>query len=369
MADSEGSPNAVVDRCELPGALGSGNEQQGEEMLFYRRDEREDPFYQLYTDPRWLFPLQGPPLDFPLILDVETTNRCNLDCVFCSRQLMARSEGNMSFEVWRRIVDEAAVHGAAVRLNGWGEPLLHPDVVEQIQYASARGVLTKIYTNGTALTRGKMRRLMQAGLAELQFSMQGLTSRRYGVLRPPARYRRFHAQVSLAATARVEAGAARPFLSLLTSVDAADLREAPPDVFARDWLTLVDKVAIDTTLYTYVAHTESAQAHLADQLAPAVHVPCVDISLKLAIHRGGEIVMCGRDYDAHPYYTLGQVGRDSIHAAWHSPRLQRHRELVGEARQHSRFPLCRHCYTTTTKYEHLKARQALRGGSFTLEAH
>ena len=330
-------------------------------MFFYRTDERADPFHRIYADPRWLFPLERPPLAFPLILDVEVTNRCNLDCLFCSRELMDRGEGDMATETWRCLVDEAAAHGAAVRLNGWGEPLMHPRVVDFIRYASDRGVASKIYTNGTPLTREKMRGLIHAGLAELQFSMQGLTGERYEVFRSPAGFARFRDRVALAAAARAEAGSDRPFLGLLTSVDAADLRSADPEAFARDWLALVDKVAIDQTLYTYVAGTGRAQAHLADQLAAPAHVPCVDIALKLAIHWGGEIVMCGRDYDAHPYYTLGRVGRDTIQDAWRSPRLRRHRELVGRDCQHDRFPLCRDCYPTTTKYEHLKAPERPTG--------
>ena len=42
----------------------------------------------------------------PEIVQIESTNICNAKCVFCPRDEMHRRQGVMSFELFRKIVDE-----------------------------------------------------------------------------------------------------------------------------------------------------------------------------------------------------------------------------------------------------------------------
>ena len=56
------------------------------------------------------------PLQFPVALDIETTNLCNLDCFFCPRKEAHKGEGLMEYELFTRIVDECAKLVPFVRL-------------------------------------------------------------------------------------------------------------------------------------------------------------------------------------------------------------------------------------------------------------
>ena len=225
-------------------------------MLYYRHGEQTDPFLFIYSDPGWLRDYD-PPRDFPFWVNIEATNLCNLDCIFCSRQLATGAKGYMSDEVLRRIVDEVKENPpAAMRVAGWGEPLMHPNFTEHVRIIKEAGIKLKVYTNGLLLTEEMMASFVEAGLDELQFSMQGLTPAQYEFNRRKANFGVFKQAVETAARVRKRLGAEKPFLSLLTSVLKSELEEADPKAFIEEWSPLVDKAAVDLTNLNFVREVE-----------------------------------------------------------------------------------------------------------------
>ncbi len=321
-------------------------------MIYYKNSPEDDPLYAVYSSPEWLrdYDPVGP---FPLIVDLELTNHCNLDCVFCQRRMSLAPKGRMSADHWRLIVDECAIHGAPIRISGWGEPLIHKGVVDFIKYASEQRVLTKIYTNGLLLKPELVDGLIAAGLGELQFSMQGLNAAQYEHNRRGGDYEKLAAHIRMASARRAFAGEG-PFLSIVTSVLKKELEEGDAGSFAEEWLCHVDKVAIDMTNLHFVADDEDVQPMMNQHLIEPAHAPCVDIFLKIHIAWNGTIDICSQDAHHYPEYGLGTVGQMSIREAWRSDRFESHRDLVGRSVQHDRFRLCRHCFTATHKYDHLK---------------
>jgi organic radical activating enzyme len=123
---------------------------------------------------------------FPLIVDVEPTNACNLDCIFCQRQVMERAVKTMPLETYTAIIDEVAANQpCAVRFSGWGEPTMNKHIVDFIRMATERGVLTHLTTNATLLTLELSRALLEAGLTKIKFSLQGLSADEYDRMRVP----------------------------------------------------------------------------------------------------------------------------------------------------------------------------------------
>jgi sulfatase maturation enzyme AslB (radical SAM superfamily) len=68
-------------------------------------------------------------LPFPEDVIVETFAYCNLRCIMCPYPNLQRSKGEMSFDVFKKIVDEMAMENPCGRL--WvailGEPFLRPE--------------------------------------------------------------------------------------------------------------------------------------------------------------------------------------------------------------------------------------------------
>ncbi len=322
-------------------------------MLRYRRGPQSDPFYWLYTSPGWLTEYD-PPRDFPFWLNLELTNRCQLDCFFCSRQTSRRPLGDMSPDTLRRIVDEAARYDqCGIRLTGWGEPLLYPRIAEAAALIKATGRPLKIYTNGLALTPELMDRFLEAGVDDLQFSMQGLTPEQYEFNRRRSSYARLRANMEMAADRR--GAAERPFLSLLTSVLADEAAAADPEAFVTEMLTVVDKVAVDLTNLNFVREVDRVKPFLDRQSGGLTRGRCVDVFLALEVKYDGLIQFCGQDADGLPEHSLGRVGEISLHQAWHSRGMNEQRDLVGRGLGHEARTVCRNCYHNTTKYDLFKA--------------
>jgi organic radical activating enzyme len=326
-------------------------------VLFYRDGAESDPFGYIFRSPEWL-ERYDPPRSFPFWLNVEPTNVCNLDCLFCSRQLSARPLGRLSPTLAEAIFDEAAAHpGAAVRFTGWGEPLLHPEIGRLAALAKTKGLGLKIYTNGLTLTAELMDLFVELEVDDLQFSLQGLTPAQYERNRVGADFARLESRVALAAERRGRRK--RPFLSLLTSALARELEEADANAFAARWLKLVDKVAVDLTNLNFVAGLDRVRPLLGEQSSGLRRGRCVDVFLALEIKYDGTIQFCGQDSQDRPEHTIGRFGEMSLAQAWRSPRMEAQRELVGRALGHQASPVCRACFHNTDKYDFFKKQASL----------
>ena len=71
-------------------------------------------------------------------LPVELTNICNLRCPLCSTGSGFRQNGKGMMEIadYRRFVDTCGALFDSVGFIGSGEPTLHPDFFEFVQFAS-----------------------------------------------------------------------------------------------------------------------------------------------------------------------------------------------------------------------------------------
>lgn len=321
-------------------------------MLKYRHGPQGDPFYWLYSSPGWLTDYD-PPRAFPIWVNLEPTNICQLDCIFCSRQLSKRPLGYMDLKTAAAIIEEASAHKeCGLRLTGWGEPLLHPAIGELVTMIKKAGLPLKIYTNGLALTPELMATFIEMEVDDLQFSMQGLNAAQYEFNRRKASYSKFAAAVEMAS--KIRGDKARPFLSLLTSVLAHEAAEGHAEAFCEHWLQYVDKVAVDLTNLNFVAETERAKPYLEKQSQGLERRKCVDVFLAQEIKYDGLIQFCGQDADARPEHSLGLVGEITLAQAWHSQKMEEHRNLVGRGLGHNTMTLCANCYHNTSKYDYFK---------------
>ena len=110
----------------------------------------------------------------PPQLEIELTNRCNLACVQClrSRGLRPYALGDITFDNYVRILDQFP-HVVSLTLNGFGEPLLHPDFVRIVAHTRAVRPWCKIgiYDNGMLLDETKVEGVIGSGLTEINVSI------------------------------------------------------------------------------------------------------------------------------------------------------------------------------------------------------
>ncbi len=118
-------------------------------------------------------------------LYVEPTTRCNLQCRTCMRNTWSEPGGDLSMDIFSRLMRGVEQLGTVqtVALWGIGEPLLHPRILEMVREAGRRGVATEMVTNGMLLDQAAARGLVDAGLGRLVLSVDGTSSRSYADVR------------------------------------------------------------------------------------------------------------------------------------------------------------------------------------------
>ncbi|MEW9093559.1 MAG: radical SAM protein [Clostridiaceae bacterium] len=93
--------------------------------------------------------------EYPESIWIETTNYCNENCKFCFHynNAMIRKRGYMSLELYKKIINKIGFFKPRIDLHHSGEPFLHKDLYEFINYAKKFDLDVGFTTNGTLIDK------------------------------------------------------------------------------------------------------------------------------------------------------------------------------------------------------------------------
>lgn len=303
--------------------------------MFFLRNPKKI-FSEIYRKYPYKFKLPS----FPPMLDIEATNACNLDCLMCSRQIMTRKVGFMDFDLYKRIIDEAAREGAIrIRLIRWGEPLLHPQIIDMIKYAKSKNLLVHITSNGILLNRSMAEKLLNAGLNGISISMQGLNKEEYEKIRNKGKYEILVENIKQLEAVRKEHNRKSFYIHVGTSI--LDETDSEVKEFIREWYSVVDTVSCSFTSLRGLQDVERVK-----ELIPRQRVPppsrklCTEVRRKLSIDWNGDVTACCGDFNCE--LKLGNVKESSLKELWHSKKLEGMRKILARGEK-DKIPFCRLC--------------------------
>ena len=122
---------------------------------------------------------------WPVTLGVEPTTACNLRCPHCVSGLRAfeRPTGRLDATLYQQVIDELAPDLLYLMLYFQGEPYIHPQFIELVEYAARKGLFVTTSTNGHFLDDESARRTVESGLGKLIVSLDGTTAESYATYR------------------------------------------------------------------------------------------------------------------------------------------------------------------------------------------
>jgi MoaA/NifB/PqqE/SkfB family radical SAM enzyme len=241
----------------------------------------------------------------PEIVQIESTNLCNAKCVFCPRDEMHRTQGVMSFDLFRKIVDECAALGIMhVRVHNYGEPFMDRRLTEKVRYAKQKGIReVGMISNGSLITENVAREMIEAGLDAINISVDASGREVFDATRLGLNYDKVIANIERLVRIRSELGRKRPklILSFVRQNNSVD-----EQAFIEHWRAVADKIHI-TDLHNW-AGTLNRESD--------VNYPCYRPWLTFTVLWDGRVSLCCADFDGRT--VLGDLKTSTIREIWNA---------------------------------------------------
>lgn len=123
------------------------------------------------------------PLDMPYALGIDPCNLCNFRCKFCAMQTSSEKQSFkkqfMPLSLFEKIINDIKQFSGklkVLRLAGQGEPLLNPEYIAMIEYASKSRIADYIetVTNGSKLNPIYNQKLVDSGINRIRISIEAV---------------------------------------------------------------------------------------------------------------------------------------------------------------------------------------------------
>lgn len=306
-----------------------------------------NPFTEIYNE------LNAPHEDehyfsYPICIDVELTNYCNLRCMMCPTGIGAsvRDKGFMSDSVYYKLLRDISGHRTGLRFIRWGEPTLHPKMCEYIAAAKSDGHLCHMNTNGITLTGGMIEELLRSGLDSIKFSFQGVDEGSYEQMRQGGSFSTLVSNIEKLHGLRV---GGKPYIYITTTIVEGDEAKIPG--FIKMISGFCDSMNVGYTMFDHLdignSGLDEAQKALFSELQQRQNKNkqrvqhCAEVFGKLSVDWDGKVTACCTDYDCEMY--VGDINTDTVQSIFNNDNINRYRDAIRN-KLFDTIPKCHTCY-------------------------
>lgn len=107
---------------------------------------------------------------------IEPTTYCNYSCSFCTGRFLEKRMLNLiEFKKMIDLLQDVKY----LELQGEGEPLLNPDFIDMVKYASKKGIKVYTISNGSLFTKIDCEKLIKSGLKTINISIESASHDKY----------------------------------------------------------------------------------------------------------------------------------------------------------------------------------------------
>lgn len=251
---------------------------------------------------------------FPRQIQIETSNICNHSCEFCAYTVMERPKRHMKQDLFRRIVTEAYQCGAReIGLFAGAEPLTCKWLDQYIRYCCDLGYdYLYISTNGALADPEKLRKVLDAGLSSIKFSVNGGDRETYNAVHGKDDFEKVITNIRFVNDYR-KTMSRKVYLGV-------SFVGMPHTKHTLDNLRKLIGSSVDEVIYYEASNQSGQMSHLPDPPYRDCHLPFN----KLHISLEGYIKACCNDYEN--YLAIEDTNKMSLMDAWHSQRFQNLRQ-------------------------------------------
>jgi MoaA/NifB/PqqE/SkfB family radical SAM enzyme len=293
------------------------------------------------------------PWSWPLHMQIELTNYCDLACPVCPTGIgsLERPARAIDLELYEDVLREVGPYLLTLSLWAWGEPLLHKGLDRALAIASRYPCVTLLSTNGQCLDSDRVQSALQAHPPSyLIVAVDGLTDETNQVYRKGARLAPLIAGVRALADWKARTGSRRPNLHCRFMAMRQNEHEVPAlrafateagfDMVSVRSLSIIDSaeeahrslVPVDKGLRAY-GYERGRRVRREDFV-------CQHAFSFPTLLADGSVVACEQDFTGHHAY--GVVPKDGTFGrVWRGAQAAAIRRTVRDCPE--TFSFCRNC--------------------------
>ena len=284
--------------------------------------------------------------EFPLFLQLDMNQNCNLRCCHCINKRpenIARyyTKKPLSWQDYKNIVREGEDYGCpSIAPQGNNEPLLMKDLERYIKYAHDHGFIDiMMNTNATLLTERRAKKLLDAGLTRIRFSIDAATPQTYAKIRIGGNYCEVIKNIERFLNLKESKGYRLPITGV--SLCKMSTNEHELDDFFRYWENKVDFVTVQTfvppVLEEDFSHYYSSSQIEAGEKLKVFKCPQ---PFQRVVIRNHDITPCCAMFSSK--LKIGELGKQNIYEVWHSDQMKRLRE-INKNGEYFKNDICKKC--------------------------
>jgi hypothetical protein len=259
--------------------------------------EREIKQFLYYKFP-YCFKLQN----FPLNIDIELINTCNLNCHYCERNIIKRNIRHLNLNLFKKIVDEIAQHPKhRVKMCGLGEPVLHPNINKILDYTRDRNISVMFYTNGLFLLKYSPLKILSWNLKTIVISIDRHHFKSINQLGLSKNYQNLYYNLEKLYNLRKKNKLPRPQIEIRHTM-SSDENKIMLGRFKKKW----SKIS-DTIKYNFLLDPFSDNGKYYTNIKR-----CRNIRRDIHIRSNGKILLCGYIEGVHDTIWIGDMQNETI---------------------------------------------------------
>jgi len=272
---------------------------------------------------------------------IETTNFCNAQCVMCPHTIMKRSQKIMNETTFNKIINrikQENIHPNAFILNGFGEPLVDPKIINRIKTIKTIFPQSKIkfYSNLNLANQKMIKNIISSGLDEINISFNGYNRQNYQKVMKISYPKTLK---NLKFLIKTKQDTLSP-LKIRVSMTLVKYNEKSAQKFIQKWSHLVDSVSVNK-VHDYNHSVKNITNKFKINFSKPAF-PCKYIWDTIPIDVDGNVTLCCLDYESQ--YQFGNVNSQPILKSFYSSKFNSIREKHLQF-QPKNIKMCEHCYT------------------------
>ncbi|HID0762295.1 TPA: radical SAM/SPASM domain-containing protein [Clostridium botulinum] len=288
---------------------------------------------------------------------IETTNYCNENCKFCFHynNAMIRKKGCMSLDLYKKIINEIKFFKPRINLHHSGEPFLHKNLYEFINYAKEFNLNVGFTTNGTLIDKDDYY-ILRTGIDRINISLAGVDKEDYEFIRRGSSFDEIEEKIiKLANLKRINNFNTKIYINVTETeknkgkienfVDKFEGIEGIDGIIVRSlmtWSKSIDVSGMKINNNEKVNNFKNYRIVKVNNLHPINFSLCKGVYKNLGILWDGTVVPCCLDFQG--YNNLGNLSEESFIDIYNG---EKRKELLKELEDRSLVKtnneFCRNC--------------------------